>query len=108
MDLLHAEELDREGYHVRVSPAQPKPTQSSGLSGRIATQRHEVDDFVSMGGGSMVRFLAVICLGGTVLAPKSCSINFGGPGDNQVTGFNLSVPFFFQSAQYCGPASVEM
>jgi len=59
----------------------------------------------------MVRFLvAVMFLAGTVLEPKSCSINFGGGSDNPSapSGFNLAVPFFYQSPQYCGPASIEM
>lgn len=59
----------------------------------------------------MVRFLvAVMFLTGTVLEPKSCSVNFGGGSDDPSapSGFTLAVPFFYQSPQYCGPASVEM
>ena len=61
----------------------------------------------------MVRFLvAVMFLAGTVLEPKSCSVNFGGGSDNPSapSGFNLSVPFFAQDPnfQFCGPASIEM
>ncbi len=61
----------------------------------------------------MVRFLAaVMLLGGTVLEPRSCSVNFGGGSDNPSapSGFNLSVPFYAQDPdfQFCGPASIEM
>lgn len=59
----------------------------------------------------MVRFLvAIMFLAGTVLEPKSCSVNFGGGSDNPSapSGFTLGVPFFYQSPQYCGPASIEM
>lgn len=59
----------------------------------------------------MVKFLAALLfLGGTVLEPKSCSVSFGDGSDNPSapSGFNLNVPFFYQSPQYCGPASIEM
>jgi len=58
----------------------------------------------------MVRFLAALLFLGTVLEPKSCNVNFGGGSTDPSapSGFNLAVPFFYQSAQYCGPASVEM
>ncbi len=56
----------------------------------------------------MVRFLlAAMLLGGMVLEPKSCNIGFGSPSPT-ATGFTLNVPFYYQSPQYCGPASVEM
>ena len=59
----------------------------------------------------MVRFLvAVMFMAGTVLEPKSCSVNFGGGSDDPSapSGFTLNVPFFYQSPQFCGPASIEM
>src|SRR5579864_8108761 len=56
----------------------------------------------------MVRFLlATVFLSGMVLEPKSCNIGFGSPTPAP-SGFSLSVPFFYQSPQYCGPASIEM
>lgn len=58
----------------------------------------------------MVRFLvAIMFLGSAVLAPKSCSVGFGG-GSNGTSGSPaLAVPWVSQdNSEYCGPASILM
>jgi hypothetical protein len=54
----------------------------------------------------MVKALALVFLAGSVLVPKSCTIGSGDSGSG--SSFTIGVPFFLQSSNYCGPASIEM
>ena len=54
----------------------------------------------------MVKALTVLLLAGTVVAPKSCTIGSPPPGDG--SSFTIGVPFFLQTPNHCGPASIEM
>jgi hypothetical protein len=54
----------------------------------------------------MVKALTVLLLAGTVIAPKSCTIGSPPPGNG--SSFTIGVPFFPQTPNHCGPASIEM
>jgi hypothetical protein len=58
----------------------------------------------------MLRLLAVAMLTvASVAVPKSCTLGTGsGSGSSGGSSVSLGVPFFTQSANYCGPASIEM